>query len=211
MRRGPQHPSACLSPVECSFRHDKVLSGGIFLRHFPERNTIPAFGNPRPVTNRSEKIHPASYKLHSGLAGMFLPGKDDNQRNIHYLLIKRRFLVPVMCTDSVPMVTGENDKAVFPQGVVINGLDDLAYFSIHLFDEPVINITVVPPVLVGKTHGRICGIVGSLFIEKHVGIIGIAFKIPGQRRAVLQRRKRHIAIRKILGTGPFTNIVRVFE
>lgn len=141
--------------------------------------------NPGPIANGGKEINSIAYQLFRNRSCMLSSRQRYNQRDIDNLFIQGRFLIPMMRADTIAMITRKNDNCILPKSVVINRINNLAYFLINLFHKAVIYIPVSSPVFNGIIYGRVYIEITSflkLYDSRIVWFFAKLTGIPGQSR-----------------------------
>ena len=167
--------------------------------------------NPGPIANGGKEINSIAYQLFRNRSGMLSSRQRYNQRDIDNLFIQGRFLIPMMRADTIAMITRKNDNCILPKSVVINRINNLAYFLINLFHKAVIYIPVSSPVFNGIIYGRVYIEITSFLKLYDSRIVWVFSEIDRYARTIPKIRLINIPIRQVLLTGIFTDIVRIVK
>ena len=167
--------------------------------------------NPGPIANGGKEINSIAYQLFRNRSCMLSSRQRYNQRDIDNLFIQGRFLIPMMRADTIAMITRKNDNCILPKSVVINRINNLAYFLINLFHKAVIYIPVSSPVFNGIIYGRVYIEITSFLKLYDSRIVWVFCKIDRHTRTIPKIRLINIPIRQVLLTGIFTDIVRIVK
>ena len=120
-------------------------------------------------------------------------------------------MIPMMRADTIAMITRKNDNRILPKSVIVNRINNLAYFLINLFHKAVIYIPVSSPVFNGIIYGRVYIEITSFLKLYDSRIIWIFSEIDRYARTIPKIRFIDIPIRQVLLTGIFTDIVRIVK
>ena len=140
---------------------------------------------------------------------MLLAGQGYDKGNIYHFLVQSRFLVPVVGTYSVSMVAGEDDDGILPQVLLVDGIYNLADFTVHFLHKAIVGVAVHAPVFGSESGGGVdIEIIVSFFLDD-IGIVWVLGEVGGKSRTVAYFGYIQVAVRKILAACVFADIMRI--
>ena len=151
---GAYHPAPCLAAVELCFGNDILLVGSLRIAFFGYlRNDFPSAssGSLAPAQSQTvaKKSTPLLMSCGSFVPACFLPGRGYDERDVYHFLVQGRFLVPVVGAYSVSVVAGEDNDGILPQVILVDGVYNLADFTVYFLYEAVVCVAVHTPVFRG--------------------------------------------------------------
>ena len=98
---------------------------------------------------------------------MVLPAHDE--RNADRLLVQDRFLVPPVGPKPITVIAGEDDQRLRLQAFDIQRIEDSPDFGVDPFDQPVVGVAVVTPVVIGQA----CSAEDAAWTRRTLGADGL--------------------------------------
>ena len=156
---GAYHPAPCLAAVELCFGNDILLVGSLriaFFGYFAERLSVSVFRQfgACPVANGSEEVYTVTDELRQLRAGMFLAGQGYDERGC--LPLPRTGPISGFqwwAAYSVSVVAGEDNDGILPQVILVDGIYNLADFTVYFLYEAIVCVAVHTPVFGVKVAG----------------------------------------------------------